>query len=531
MITGESGSGKSSLVRAMEFIAGKRAQTSYIHALEESADVIMTVSCDGIPGLDEEYQPQDGTLIVRRQFSRNGKGRCLIQNSPVPLSILSSSMEREIVIQSQYAQLGLIDPSVQLDLVDSCGGEPLLTVKKELESAFEETLATERMIVNLKKRREETEAFCQNAESTIRIIKALELEEESERIWEAELKELESKENRKAALASVYEKLAGGTACGGIIENLESVCREIYAASPDKTDLWKDRVEQMLISAQSVASMLQDELRALFAEGSIEEAKERLEKKIGILRKLKRSLDLFSCKQLLEHAAKASEGLEWLKESHAELEELENRAADSRKKTRPLALELRRLRKAAAEELASRVNFHLNDLAMEHAFFSVDIEEQDKLRSNGAESVSFKMSMNGQPPLPVGKTASGGELSRILIALQLSLGDEQLPGTLVFDEVEAGLGGKTALLAGQKLRELSERCRTILITHEAAIASMADQHFLVRRFGNETTVTEVSDTEREKEIARMLAGDDNSPEALEHARSLLNPCCGGNAPA
>ena len=139
--------------------------------------------------------------------------------------------------------------------------------------------------------------------------------------------------------------------------------------------------------------------------------------------------------------------------------------------------------------------------------------------------------MNGQPPLPVGKTASGGELSRILIALQLSLGDEQLPGTLVFDEVEAGLGGKTALLAGQKLRELSERCRTILITHEAAIASMADQHFLVRRFGNETTVTEVSDTEREKEIARMLAGDDNSPEALEHARSLLNPCCGGNAPA
>ena len=104
VITGESGSGKSSLVRAMEFIAGKRAQTSYIHALEESADVIMTVSCDGIPGLDEEYQPQDGTLIVRRQFSRNGKGRCLIQNSPVPLSILSSSMEREIVIQSQYAQ-------------------------------------------------------------------------------------------------------------------------------------------------------------------------------------------------------------------------------------------------------------------------------------------------------------------------------------------------------------------------------------------------------------------------------------------
>ena len=158
---------------------------------------------------------------------------------------------------------------------------------------------------------------------------------------------------------------------------------------------------------------------------------------------------------------------------------------------------------------------------MDHALFSIDIEDQDRLRSNGAEGVAFRLSMADQPPLPVGKTASGGELSRILIALQLSLGDEQLPGTLVFDEVEAGLGGRTALLAGQKLRELSKRCRTILITHEAAIASMADQHFLVRREGDDTLIHEIRNGEREKEIARMLAGDDNSRQALEHARSLL----------
>ncbi|MDD4159427.1 MAG: DNA recombination protein RecN, partial [Synergistaceae bacterium] len=162
------------------------------------------------------------------------------------------------------------------------------------------------------------------------------------------------------------------------------------------------------------------------------------------------------------------------------------------------------------------------DLAMEHAHFSIEVEEQDKLRSNGAETVSFKLSMPDQPPLPVGRTASGGELSRLLIALQLSLGDEQLPGTLVFDEVEAGLGGRTALLAGEKLKELSKRCRTILITHEAAIAAMADQHFLVKRDGEDTRVFIISDDEREKEIASMLAGDESSYEALEHARSLLN---------
>ena len=521
VITGESGSGKSSLVRAMEFIAGKRAQTNHIHALEESADVIMTLSCSSIPGVDEEYQPQDGTLIVRRQFNRTGRGRCLMQTSPVSLGLLSSAMAKELVIQSQFAQLGLIDPSIQLDLVDSCGGEKLELIKNELEVTFNETLSTERAIVNLRKRREETEELYQDAENSIRMIKALELEDQSERKWEDELKELESKQGMKETLTAIHERLAGGTACGGIVEELDSISREIYGSSPLKKDIWKESIEKMLISAQSVAELLRKEIQELSAEGNLEEAKERLERKTGILRKLKRSLGLINCRQLIEYSLKAAEGMRWLKESRRELEELEIRAAENIKRTRCLAVELRKMRKTAAAELALRVNSHLNDLAMDHAIFSIDIEDQDRLRSNGAECATFKLSMPDQPPLPVGRTASGGELSRILIALQLSLGDEQLPGTLVFDEVEAGLGGRTALLAGQKLRELSKRCRTILITHEAAIASMADQHFLVRREGDDTHIAEIRNKEREKEIARMLAGDDNSRQALEHARSLL----------
>ena len=105
--------------------------------------------------------------------------------------------------------------------------------------------------------------------------------------------------------------------------------------------------------------------------------------------------------------------------------------------------------------------------------------------------------------------------------MQLSAGDDKLPGTLVFDEVEAGLGGKTALLAGYKLRELSKRCRTILITHQATIAAMADQHFVVKRTGDDTEISEVAGEAREREIARMLSGDEESREALEHARALL----------
>lgn len=522
VITGESGSGKSSLVRAMEFISGKRANTNYIHALEDSADVLMTFSSDTIPGLDEELQPQEGTVVVRRQFNRNGRGRCLVQNNPVPLNLLTSAMEKELVIQSQFAQLGLIDPLKQLDLVDSCGGELLGQTKKELEKFFRETIAVERQIISLKKKREETETLYQGAENTLQVIKTLAVEEDSEKKWETELKELELKENKMIALIGINEKFSGGALGRGIIEELESLSREIYASPPLNTEKWKRSVENMLIATQSVSKLLQCELRELSTEENIENAKDRLEKKTGQLRKLKRSLNLVSCKDLLEYAERAKNEMSWLKGSHLELEGLEKSAAEKKKKTKGLAIELRKLRKSAAADLASRVNHHLKDLAMESAHFSIEIEELDTLRFNGAESVSFRLSMLNQPSLPVGKTASGGELSRILIALQLSLGDEQLPGTLVFDEVEAGLGGKTALLAGYKLRELSKRCRAILITHEAAIAAMADQHFLVTRDGEETGIFEIENQEREKEIARMLAGDDNSHEALEHARSLLN---------
>ena len=159
---------------------------------------------------------------------------------------------------------------------------------------------------------------------------------------------------------------------------------------------------------------------------------------------------------------------------------------------------------------------------MEYALFNIEIEELNRVRANGAENASFTLTLPDQHPQPVGKTASGGELSRILIALQLAVGDDKLPGTLIFDEVEAGLGGKTALLAGYKLRELSQRCRTILITHEATIAAMADQHFLVKRTADDTVISEIKGDEREKEIARMLAGDETSNEALKHAKSLLD---------
>jgi DNA repair protein RecN (Recombination protein N) len=145
----------------------------------------------------------------------------------------------------------------------------------------------------------------------------------------------------------------------------------------------------------------------------------------------------------------------------------------------------------------------------------------EKVRYHGADEVDFFLSDGANLKDSVAKVASGGELSRLLLALQCASPREMLPPVLVFDEVEAGLGGKAAMLSGYKLRELSEDCQVILVTHEASIAALADQHFKVERTQDVTSVVEVSGEKRVVEIARMLAGDHEAPEALMHARSLV----------
>lgn len=518
VITGESGSGKSSLVRAMEFITGKRAQSNLIHTQADASDVELLVSTERANGLAHEYQPQENTLIARRIFDKNGKGRCMLQGLLVPLNILTQAMEREIVIQSQFAQLGLLDPARQLDLVDSCGGTELKKIRDELAETFHAALTLERNILAIRKERDNTEKRFESAEPVIRQVRAMELDENSQAEWERELRELDGHAKRSGLLRILYERLTGPASGGGVLDELEMICKELRGIDTEK---WHEVIEKTLTTAQYLARLLQTEVQSASENEGVEEARERLERKLGVLRKLTRDLKLPPGTSVLEYAREAEERLAWLRTSREELESFETQAAAYRKKIAILAKELRDLRKKSALKLQDEVNRHLDDLAMEQVQFEIRIEELNKVRATGAENAAFMLRVPDQSPLPVGKTASGGELSRILIALQLASGDDRLPGTLVFDEVEAGLGGKTAVLAGEKLKELSRRCRTILITHEAAIAAMADQHFLVKREGEDTLILEIKGPAREKEIARMLAGDEESQEALDHARVLL----------
>ncbi|MDR1515741.1 MAG: AAA family ATPase [Synergistaceae bacterium] len=514
VITGESGAGKSSLVRAFEFVSGRRAQTTAIHAGFDEAAV------------EAVWNEERGgeKLITKRYLSRLGKGKCLIHGELATVSQLFAESLRLIEIQSQFAQLNLLDPSRQLALVDSCGGAELAETRERLAELFPRMLSAEKNILEIKKRRRVLEAEMERAPERVRVIKSLSLYNGCEAEWEAELKSLEKRLEEADRYGEILERMTGGEGGEGFADQMSSLLRNIYGIAPE-TSLahWTELGELALSNLQELFALAQSEL-GLISREELEAGLDRVEAKVGSLRKVKRETGIRSSDELLAYIDDVEEKMKWLGSSRLSLEKNQAEAARMRAEAGMLARRLRVLRERAALDFGARVNGHLADLAMDGARFRAEIVHHDRVRVSGAESAVFMLAQNDSAAGPVSKVASGGELSRILIAIQASLGETDKsgrgPGVLVFDEVEAGLGGRTALLAGEKLRELSRNNRIILITHEAAIAAMASQHFVVRRTGDETEVFEISGEERAREIARMLAGSE-SAEAMEHARALL----------
>ncbi|MCL2008985.1 MAG: AAA family ATPase [Synergistaceae bacterium] len=525
VVTGESGAGKSSIVRSMELAAGKRGQSSLIRAGEEEASVDAVFHTDvRFPELEDDQQPTEGTFLVKRVLSRV-RGRAVLQGAQVPVTLYSSSVGRMVHIQSQFAQLELLDAGRQLAMVDSCGGDALRASLRELREVFEQARLKEREIKDMTDRRAEIERRYANASEVVPLVKKVNPAEGLEASLESEIAELTRRAAGGTKIAQGLDRLTGGMSERGLLDELENVCGTLCGCLPDEESaengrLLRGGLRNLKDFADAVRKHAGDSPEALSLES------ENLEQRLGSLRKLRRLSGAKNEEELLTYCRDAEREMAWLEESHGLLEKATLEARELRRQASRLAMSVREARKSAAGALESRVNVLLRDLAMDGTDFSISFTELPKLRRYGADGTEFTLSANkgsaAERSGRVEKIASGGELSRLLLALQLSLPDEWLPPTLVFDEVEAGLGGKAAVLSGLKLKELSRRgCQVILVTHEASIAALGDRHYVVRKESGESRAVGVDGEERVREIARMLSGDPDLPEAQEHARRLL----------
>lgn len=521
-VTGESGAGKSSLVRALELLAGKRAQVSYLRVGEALGEVEGAFLADHIPSLPEELQPQEGVWVVKRVVTSEGRSKSYIQGHVVPLNVLSRAMTHFMHVQSQFSQLDLLDENNQLDLLDSYGGVKLLQKKMALADIFHKAVEMERKIQDLYRKRKRVEERYNGAVELIQLLKELNPSLSSEYEWENELRIVKEAISRREELESILIVLEGGMASSGLEGELENISLQLKSVLDSSNEDIERTSQSVLMALQQLIRQIRE---LISSKTSLEELKRRheeLECKLGSLRKCKRIARVSTMEELVEYYTAAEREISWLSESLAEIETLKEKLNKLKKDVSQHALDLRSLRTEIAKQLEETVNSHLRDLGMESTRLTVYIEEMKKVRANGAETVSFMIETDNNLPAPISKVASGGELSRILLALQMALPEEVLPKLLVVDEVEAGLGGKAALLTGLKLKELSTKCQIILITHEATIASLADQHFRVTKEGEESYVKELNDEERVQEIARMLSGTSEIREAIAHAMRLLN---------
>ncbi|MDR1979256.1 MAG: AAA family ATPase [Synergistaceae bacterium] len=519
VVTGESGAGKSSIVRAIELVSGKRGQAALIRAGEEEAMVEAVFQTDlRLPGLEDEQQPAEGAFFTKRNLSRNGRGRASLQGTQVPVALYASSTSRLIHIQSQFAQLELLDAGRQLAMVDSCGGEDLRDALRELRDVFERARLKERELKDIAARREEIEQRYSNASEVVPLVEKVNPTAGLESSLESEIAQLSSQLADRARLAQTLDRLTGGLSKRGLLDELTNVCKTLSECLPPE-----NAGECVRLSQEGLQNFLNAADLARNQVGSPEalsQEMEMLEQRLGSLRKLRRLAGAKNEEDLLAYCRGATEGLAWLEESYERLERITQDARDLRRQASQLALTIREKRKRAADALEKRVNALFQDLAMDGIGFAIRFVELPKLRRDGADGVEFTLFTDKRSGR-VDKIASGGELSRLLLALQLSLPDEWLPSTLVFDEVEAGLGGRAAVLSGLKLQELSRRCQVLLVTHEASIAALGDLHCVVRKQDGESHVLKVEGEDRVRELARMLSGNPDLPEAQEHARRLL----------
>lgn len=521
-ITGESGAGKTSLVRALELLSGKRAQSILIRYGEDISTLCahLLTRDPYAPGV-ESIPVSDGKIFIKREIYRNGRSKCYLQDQAVPLGVLAECMDNRLRIQSQFAQLDLLEPEKQLRIVDSCGGAELASVFDKFSAAYTRAYRLEREVRQLKKKETEVLARFKDAEVLLDIIDRISPYEDCENEWKNRIDLLNQELSRNLNIQQSLFRFKGNETEKGLLDQLqETLPVLVNISSSEKKEEFQKRIDQILDRLNELLEMCGSEVtHDDLAE--LQDEIERIERKIGLLRKAKRLAGVDTVAQLLDYSNEARNAISWLSRSRKEISEKEEQSRSNRKEASEEALKLRNLRQNTAENLSQRVNWSMRDLAMVGTNFEVQFSTLEKLRERGIDEVQFLLRNTEGFCGPIQKVASGGELSRLLLSIEVSLPDDQLPDTIVFDEVEAGLGGRAAVLAGYKLKELSSKSQVILITHEASIAAIADQHFMVSRDGEEAEVHEVKGEERVRELARMLSGDYALNEALEHARKLL----------
>jgi DNA repair protein RecN (Recombination protein N) len=529
-ITGETGAGKTVLAHSLDLLMGGRARAQIVRpgATEAYVEGVFELP-EGLlddPELAElaERLPEgEPELVLARRVAAGGRTSAYVQGRSANVADLRALGARLLAFYGQHEHRRLTLASAQLDVLDGFAGAGHLELRERYRAADAEVRAAERELAELHEREGTRERDLDLMRFELEEIEAAapdtaereELGKERERLRHAEslraaaagaLAGVTGTDDGDGAAAALAAAEAALAAAGGVDESLDALAARVGAASVELSDLGSD----LRAYAESVEA----------EPGRLEQVEERLEAIERLERKHGGTIEA-----VLAHADRCRaeiERLEGAAELAADIEERLTRATDGRAE---LAGELSAGRAEAAPKLERSVARALTGLAMEGARLEVALEPADGFNANGAETVELRVATNpGMPVAPLRDAASGGELSRIMLALSGLAGGAGV-ATKVFDEIDAGVGGATARAVGERLRELADGGQVICITHLPQVASQASAHFrITKRVVGKATIAEVQPVEGEElvaEIVRMLGAERDDAAATDHARDLL----------
>jgi DNA repair protein RecN (Recombination protein N) len=532
VFTGETGAGKSILVDAVDLLVGGRASADLIRAGAEEAEVSGVFSLAPGSPIARFLQEQDligsgeHELILRRILSRAGRNRVHVNGRPAPLNVLQSLRGLLVDIHGQHEHQSLFKPSVQLDLLDEFGG--LADARADYATAFEtwrslETHLAERRVVLADRQAREDLLRYQVEEMTGANLRAGEDRElERARLLLSQGRRLA--ELVQATYGPLYEEepsiLQGLGALAGSLKELASIDNEMT----EDRNRFAEALAQLTDLAQRLRAY-RDRLE--FDPERLDKVEERLDLIHRLVKKYGGSLE-----EVIKRGEAAKRELQELESGDDALKALSGQVADARERVVKLAQALSRKRTKAAGELEKRLERELKDLRMDHARVRIAVEQEagadgPQLTSTGSDRVEFLFSSNlGEAPQPLARIASGGELSRVMLAMKTVLAEQDRVPVLVFDEVDAGIGGAASEVVGKRLRHLSRHGHQVFcITHLAPIAAQAQRHFAVTKAAKGgRTVTQVEQLDkaaRVEEVARMLGGETITPTIRSTAAEML----------
>lgn len=525
VFTGETGAGKSILIGGINAILGGRVSKDVVRAGADKA--VVTGLFDDLPQtvidkLSENGFTAEDELLLQRDIHSDGKSTARINGRATTVAILRDIASELIDIHGQHDNRLLMDSDNQREILDNYGrnGELL----REYGLAFKEFSALSRKIKEVSRKKTESLEKAELLRERLEELDRYNFSADEEETIKQKLEQLRNAEYISENLYNAQTAISGDDDTDGAYSLLEHCRDSVLSLSDTIPELEKlsERISDMLIELEDIREEIvqripdDDEDTA----GMLSVYEERLSVILRLRRKYGAELP-----EILENSEKWRTELYEIDNGDDIIEELTEKKKEAGEKVKQLAAELTKSRKKAADELAKRISAELTFLDMPDIRLVFDIS-QDKVTLSGMDKVEILISVNkGEELKPMSKIASGGELSRIMLAIKNVLADTDKLHTMIFDEIDTGISGRAATKVGIKLHEAAKNRQILCVTHLAQIAAMADTQLLIKKTSDDkrtyTAVTKLDFDGRKKEIARIISGDENDPISLENAEMLL----------